>query len=927
MRYKNLLFGMIFLLGLNLSASKTLQLAARYNYSPDGELQSVLIPVSKTGAVKQTYVYKYESMGTRIVSVYKKFLEFADVGSGSTLLPPRRESVQTDPNASWHDYKEKFAQYDVASRGTIPTGGKLGILIRKYAEKAGRKLYEIDILGNKTEYRYNNKGQLVKISSSGRAGGKTQFAVFKYNKFGRLSSTEDILGRLYERELDAEGHLTGLVLPDGTRSVFNIDKYGRLVKKSGAGTYPLSFKYNSFGEITSYTDANGVTTAFQYDDAGRLIYRIWSDGSKVEYSYNKKGLLATKKESDRITGYFYDDLNRLKEINVTQAGSGLGLLSSPPGKSKYKTDPDISVTKLSYNKNGNLVKITDNKTSIEYGYDNFDRVTYEKGPVGTIQYKYNSAGLLFEKISEIRGSNQKFSTKYFYDKLNRIVRVESPAGVYKYSYNKRGKIAKLTLNNGSEIVYTYDKAGRLLSKILVFAGMDRNLCSYKYDLLDRRISVTVNGVSWRYKYDEKNQLIEALAKTAADKEVYKYKFDSIGNRLADVNNQYAYNNLNQIINSGYLHDKFGNLIKTSNASYKYDLHNRLVEVKEPDMRIVYSYDPLGQRIKSEEFNPEGKLLKTTLFLMSGMVEQGRKTGSSVQFHTLGLDLAGTLNATGGVGAVLASTRYPSEEKPSTINYLYDANGNVISAFSPYGETVASIRYSPFGKIISEKGTRLQEVAFKFSTKAVDKSGLNYYGYRWYDSELGRWLSRDPINEIKYELSGLWNQYKVNHDDFKASSKFVANNPINRFDRWGLQYECWPCEEGDIYGTRQKEDHVPSSNGCGSPPVNVPDDPMQQILFQPSCSFTSACNAHDVCYDTCNNEKNSCDFNFRIRIRDLCDFCANDHYPGNFFARQLYLAICNAMAEVYFAFVNFSPAGQSAYDNAQNNACEDCCCEG
>ena len=44
----------------------------------------------------------------------------------------------------------------------------------------------------------------------------------------------------------------------------------------------------------------------------------------------------------------------------------------------------------------------------------------------------------------------------------------------------------------------------------------------------------------------------------------------------------------------------------------------------------------------------------------------------MQFHTLGLDLAGSLTATGGVGAVLASTT-----GNDTQNYLYDRTGNVI----------------------------------------------------------------------------------------------------------------------------------------------------------------------------------------------------------------------------------------------------------
>ena len=47
--------------------------------------------------------------------------------------------------------------------------------------------------------------------------------------------------------------------------------------------------------------------------------------------------------------------------------------------------------------------------------------------------------------------------------------------------------------------------------------------------------------------------------------------------------------------------------------------------------------------------------------------------------------------------------------------------------------------------------------------------MRFYGYRFYSPELGRWLSRDPINE-----SGGMNVYGI-----------TGNNPINKFDAYGL----------------------------------------------------------------------------------------------------------------------------------------------
>jgi len=177
----------------------------------------------------------------------------------------------------------------------------------------------------------------------------------------------------------------------------------------------------------------------------------------------------------------------------------------------------------------------------------------------------------------------------------------------------------------------------------------------------------------------------------------------------------------------------------------------------------YSYDPLGQRIKSEE-TVNGKI-KNTQYLMSGMLEQARITDGNVHFHTLGLDLSGSLVATGGVGAVLASSEYKTENsKSETFDYLFDGNGNVIATCDFTGKITAKLAYSPFGEKIS--GT---DLPFTFSTKSSDASGLVYYGFRLYNPKLGRWLTRDPIEE-----RGGDNMYSL-----------ARNNALNNLDIIGL----------------------------------------------------------------------------------------------------------------------------------------------
>lgn len=256
---------------------------------------------------------------------------------------------------------------------------------------------------------------------------------------------------------------------------------------------------------------------------------------------------------------------------------------------------------------------------------------------------------------------------------------------------------------------------------------DTVLAKYEYDELNRRVKGQYFDVKWDYTYDQYNQLVGAKNSTG---DSYAYTYDPIGNRLKALENgkerNFTYNSLNQISSDDYAYDAWGNMTRTPEAEYKYDLKNRLVEVKKQDGTVVsYSYDPLAQRIGSVVNGS-----KVTEFLMSGMIEYARNDGK-VQYHTLGLDLLGSLDKTGAVGGILATNDQP---------YLYDGNGNVIAS-EKEGKITDKLAYEPFGKQIAGK-----ELAFTFSSKNADQIGLIYYGYRFYSPYFGKWMSKDLLVE-------------------------------------------------------------------------------------------------------------------------------------------------------------------------------------
>jgi RHS repeat-associated protein len=133
-----------------------------------------------------------------------------------------------------------------------------------------------------------------------------------------------------------------------------------------------------------------------------------------------------------------------------------------------------------------------------------------------------------------------------------------------------------------------------------------------------------------------------------------------------------------------------------------------------------------------------------------------------------LDLSQSLQGAGGIGGLLNVI-----ESSSSHAYLYEENGNVGQMVDiSDGSIDARYRYDPFGNDLLVTGPLAAGNPFRFSTKYFDvESGLYYYGNRYYSPDLGRWTSRDPIEE-----EGGLNLYG-----------FVKNDPIGLIDPLGQDF--------------------------------------------------------------------------------------------------------------------------------------------
>ncbi len=63
-------------------------------------------------------------------------------------------------------------------------------------------------------------------------------------------------------------------------------------------------------------------------------------------------------------------------------------------------------------------------------------------------------------------------------------------------------------------------------------------------------------------------------------------------------------------------------------------------------------------------------------------------------------------------------------------------------------------------------------------------------------------------------------------------------------------------------------HVASSDGCGA--LNVLFDHSDESPIYLDPRFSECCDEHDLCYDTCNSDRDICDLRFRRCLYRVCD---------------------------------------------------------
>jgi RHS repeat-associated protein len=621
-------------------------------------------------------------------------------------------------------------------------------------DSVGRLVAQRDALGNETKYTYD--AQL--ISSITDPLGNT--VRFEYDNAGRVTRQIYPFNAVSEFGYDALGRRTSETDPLGRTTTTNYRPDGLIASITNPQNQKTSFEYDLAGNQTAVIDPLGNRTSFGYDAVGRQIRKTDPLGNVATYGYDAvNNLVQVTDRNNRQRTFTYDGVNRLTQENW------LNLNNNTP----------VRTIDLTYDAVGNLIKSTDVDSTYNFVYDSRDRVTQvnNTGITGlapvNLNYTYDGTGNR-TSVSDNLGVRVNST----YDARNLLTSQTwqgtgiDPARV-EYSYDSRGD--RTQTKRFSDLVgtqpvgsstFSYDTLQRLTG-LTHFNGTGSTLANYgyNYNLASILSSETYKGQTTNYTYDGANQLVNADRAVLPDE---NYTYDANGNRTGNGLIVGANNQILSDSNFNYSYDKEGNLATKTNSatggvtSYTYDFRNRLVGVTDQDasgnttQSVEFKYDAFDRRI-SKTVNGQ-----TTYFLNDGneLWAELNQAGQVISRYLQGAN----------VDELVARYR-PGE---GTAWYLSDRLETIRDIANAVGNLVNSVDYDSFGKILAQTNPSAGD-RFAFTGREFDsETELYYYRARYYDANLGRFISQDPIG-FGGEDSNLY--------------RYVSNNPVNAIDPSGL----------------------------------------------------------------------------------------------------------------------------------------------
>jgi RHS repeat-associated protein len=397
-------------------------------------------------------------------------------------------------------------------------------------------------------------------------------------------------------------------------------------------------------------------------------------------------------------------------------------------------------------------------------YDNADRLTNESfGGSTVVSHTYDATGQL-GLLSTTTDANGRVLT-FSYTVRNQLYQVSETAGTATYSYDENGDEAGLTNPNGTTVTKGYDNASELTS-VVNKNSTGTVLCSFAYSLNangERYQLTEADGSTETYGYDWGRRLT-SHTRTGTNPVTVSWVLDGVGNHTSQTYNgvgmSFTLNSDDEltatsgmIVNS-YAYSLNGEQTTRTLAgttyTLGYDYDGQLTSISQGGSTIrSFAYDALGRRFSRTS---------------GGVTTKFQYDGDEVLLEKQGT----TTTATYTYGNALL--RKDSEYS------LYDGLGSARAVTNASQTVIRTMGYSAFGQLAATSGSSTTNYTFAAAAgyRSDGDTGIYLLGARYYDPQVGRFLTRDTYLDQKPYL--YCDHDPINHLDPSGHQESIIDLP-------------------------------------------------------------------------------------------------------------------------------------------------------
>lgn len=745
------------------SASTTDSLYIKQEYDDNGLLKFVWSPPLQSG--DSSFISKeitYDSLDNRVV-----YVKTPSPANDRQFIVTRKE----------YDAEGKLRKKSGPFNTDGTRAANFGEVTYEY-DAMNRLVKSVDPLNEVLLYKYNSVNQLIwqwrpETDTIKYGYNKNDWMVRQQDANGALKWFYDDMGRVIKKlVISAENNVSDSAVYLYDNDVVSVNSKGLLSRVTVPG-FQYTYHYDKTGmvyqtETWSDSLAKNIVQRFAFDPVQRASQVIYPDSSIVSYSYTHDNNLAyVFLNNDTLASYSnytsLGDYSLLKFGNKVSTGftyDNVGrLLSSNTQKAAFQQEH----FRYKWNRANKLITIDDLKdTGIakldqQFSYFPTGRLDSVSGPYGKQNYTYDAAGnrLSVGEISykydsfkkhELSSITKKGATlaDFGFDKLGNLSRKNITANFIQaqallnqnkinpaipssmaYSFDTDGKLnsVRKTVNGFSSVTdtFSYDDEGERVVK------RDSNNTSTYYISSDFEIVKLPSGalVATKYVNDGDYNIYAESSNGGALKLISKTSLNGFGDSLTGYNlpigkyiaRQFIQPSIIVLLLIALL---FFSIYRSVNYYRKYRGQHlspryRKMGYEEKHMAFIFPSSAPLLRIWKYSF---------VFFLACLLLAEPAFSNMPPGPNGPGVPFAG-------------QKRFFHQNQVGSIILITDENGGITN----------SIVYQPFGTIDENSSTGQNDFRPKFTGKEKDENtGLNYFGSRYYDSDLGRFISPDAMNQ-------------------------------------------------------------------------------------------------------------------------------------------------------------------------------------